>query len=238
MKKTIIIALLVIVSTPLFSQTARNAGSNNYDLNLRQIELTEKDAAFGLTEEQFKATIGSPYSNEDFLQGKIFKNDELVKTNVAMRYNLFSDEIEIKKYKNDETYGALLRDPDVFVKIFNDIYVFIPFEGSNEKGHYFKVSTEGKNFNLYTKESVVYKPPYFAKSNYEISRPAEWSKEVTYYLASTKGELYELPNSKSKIIKAMGSKSSEIKSFIKKNRLDLDAEDDLVKLVDYYNSIL
>lgn len=234
MKKTLFIALFAIASTSLFSQ----ANNKEFDLTVRQIELSEKDAAFGLTEEQYRATIGSPYSNEDFLEGKIFKDDKLVKSDIAMRYNLFSDEIEIKNSKSDETYSALLRDPDIFVKIFNDIYVFIPFKGSNEKGHYFKVSTEGKNFNLYTKKSVVYKAPYYAKSSYDVSRPAEWSKEVSYYLVSKKGDFYELPNSKSKIIKAMSPKEKEMKSFIKKENIQLNKESDLIKLVNYYNSLL
>lgn len=234
MKKTLFIALLVASSTSLFSQ----ANNKEFNLHVRQIELSEKDAAFGLTQQQFEDTKGSPYSNEDFLEGKIFKDDKLVKSDIAMRYNLFSDEIEIKNSVSDKTYSALLRDPDIFVKIFNDIYVFIPFEGSNEKGHYFKVSSEGKNFNLYKKESVVYKEPYYAKSTYDVSRSAEWAKSVSYYLVSKKGDFYELPNSRSKIIKAMSSKGKEVKTFMKKEKLDLDEESDLIKLVNYYNSLL
>ena len=56
---------------------------------------------------------------------------------------------EIKKNVSDETYSALIKSPDIFVKIINEIYVFVPFNGSNEKGGYFNVLNDGKTYDLY-----------------------------------------------------------------------------------------
>ena len=234
--KVLLISALWLFSISGFSQ-ANNAA---YNLETRQIDIEQKQAAFGLTEDEFNNIEGSPYANENFLTGTIFQDGKPVLTNILLRYNIFSDEIEIKKSANDkeDSYGALVKDSETFVKIFNDIYVFVPFEGSNEKGNYFTVVSEESVFKLYKKTEVHYSAPFKARTTYERDRPANFEKKNYYYLVSKDGSFSELPASKSKIIKVMGKKEKEIKTFIKRNKTNLKAEKDLIKLVKYYNSLL
>jgi hypothetical protein len=238
MKKFLFLSVIGILSTstPAFSQ-ANNAA---YNLNTRQINLEQQRAAFGLTEFEFNNIEGSPYANESFLVGVINQEDKSVYDKILLRYNIFADEIEIKKSGNssDSDYDALIKDPKSIVKIANSIYVFVPFEGSMEKGHYFTVVLEEIAFDLYKKTEVDYSKPYKAKTSYERDRPAKFTQKNSYYLVSKNGTFYELPDSKSKIIKVMSSKEVEVKSYIKKNKLDISSENDLVKLVKFYNSLL
>jgi len=92
MKKIILLSIISLSSFSIFSQ-ANNAA---YNLISRQIDLEEEDAAFGLTQGQYNSILGSPYSNKDFIQGVIYKDGKIVQGEVLMRYNIFSDEIEIK----------------------------------------------------------------------------------------------------------------------------------------------
>ena len=220
----------------MFSQ-ANNAA---YNLNTRRIDMEQSRAAFGLTEEEFTNVKGSPYANEKFISGSIFKDDRPVLTKVFLRYNIFSDEIEVQKSSNssEDSYQALVKDPDMFVKIANDIYVFVLFEESVEKGSYFSIISEESNFDLYKKSEVDYSAPFYARTSYERDRPASFNLANSYYLVAKNGAFYELPSNKSKISKVMGKKEKEVKSFIKKNRLDIKNEKDLIKLVKYYNSLL
>jgi hypothetical protein len=236
MTKIVHLLIFGMIGATVFSQ-ANNAA---YNLNTRQISIEESRAAFGLTQAEFDRVEGSPYANENFLPGSIYQGDKLVYKDVLLRYNIFSDEIEIKKSENstDESYDALMRDPDTFVKFGNSIYVFVPFEGSIEKGHYFSVVSEERTFDLYKKAEVTYTPPVPARTSYDRDRPAQFILENTFYLVSKSGVFFELPNSKSKIIKVMSKKEAEIKSYIKKTKLDFKNEKDLVKLVKYYNSLL
>ena len=57
-------------------------------------------------------------------------------------------------------------------------------------------------------------------------------------MVSKDGRFYELPNSKSKIIKVMNKKKDQVKAYIKTASLDFKKENDLIKLVKYYNSLL
>jgi len=236
MKKIFLVFAISLISAPLFSQ----ANNSAFNVNTRQIDIAQKNAAFGLTAEEFNNIVGSPYENENFLAGNIYKDEKTLFKDVQLRYNIFADEIEISQNaKNpEEAYSALIKDPNTLVKIFNDIYIFVPFEGSFEKGHYFSIITEENTFDLYKKSVVTYKQPVYAKTTYDRDRPGAFNKKDTYFLVTKDGKFYELPNSKSKIVKVMNQKGSEVKAFIKKNRLNLKAEKDLTKLVKYYNSLL
>lgn len=232
--KKIIITLLAAVSTlSVFSQ----ASNSNYDIYSRTIDLNQKSLAFGLTEAQFNAIKDEAYANPDFVEGKIFQEDKLIKNNAPMRYNAFSDEIEIKKDLSDESYGALIKDPTIFVKLFKDIYVFVPYEGSNEKGGYFNVLSDGKTYDLYKKTKAIFREPRKAKTSYEKDIPPSFPKTVTYYLVQN-GTFYEMPSNKSKVIKMMDKKKTEIKTYMSQNNIDLDKESDMIKLVSYFDSLL
>ncbi|WP_347373894.1 hypothetical protein [Aequorivita sp. Q41] len=234
MKKLILTGAIALGSLSVFSQ----AENSSFDVYSRTISVNEKKGlAFGLTEAEFEAIKEEAYANPNFLTGNIFQEDKIVKADVPMRYNAFADEIEIKKYKSDKNYGALTKDPKIFAKIGLDIFVFVPFEGSNEKGGYFNVLIDGKHYDLYKKTTSLFREPRKAKTSYEKDTPPSFSKTVKYYLVQN-GTFLEMPNSKSKVLKMMDSKKNEVKNFIKQNDIDLDKERDLIKLVTYFDSLL
>ncbi len=233
MKKILLTGLLISATLSGFSQAA----NSEYDVYSRTIDLNQKSLAFGLTEAEFESIKDEAYANPSFLEGSIFQGEELAKTGVPMRYNAFADEIEIKKSPSAANYGALVKDPEIFVKIGRDIYVFIPFEGSNEKGGYFNVLNDGKTYDLYKKTTSVFKEARKATSTYGRDVPPSFSKSVKYYLVQD-GTFLEMPSGKSKILKMMKSKKDEVKSFMKENKIDVDKEADLVKLVAYFDSLI
>ncbi|WP_410006277.1 hypothetical protein [Aequorivita nionensis] len=233
MKKLLILGLTLLFTISSYSQ----AKNSNYDMYSRTIDLNQKSLAFGLTEAQFNAIKDEAYANSNFVQGKIFQEDQLIKDDVPMRYNAYADEIEIKKNASDESYSALIKDPNIFVKIYKDIYVFVPYEGSNEKGGYFNVLSDGKTYDLYKKTTAVFREPQKARTSYERDSPPSFTKTVTYYLVQD-GTFLEMPSSKSKVLNMMDKKKNEIKSYIKQNNIDTDKEADMIKLVTYFDSIL
>ena len=207
---------------------------------MRLIGIENTKDAFGLSDEQFKNLKGSPYINEEFVSGNIYNGKELTASNVYLRYNAFSDEIEIKKSKHssDQEYGALIKEPEVFVKIDEQLYVFLPYQNSNEKGHYFEILSEEKAFDLYKKTEVDYTSPRQAKTSYDKDKPAEFKQTNSYYLVAKNGTFYQLPNSKNKMVKLLSKENKKVKEYAYKNKLDLDKEKDIIRLVSYYNSVV
>jgi len=233
MKKILTTVLIASATFSVFSQ----AQNNHHDIYSRSIELNQKSLAFGLTEAEFDAIKDEAYANSNFVLGKIFQEDQLIKDDVPMRYNAYADEIEIKKNPSDESYSALIKDPNIFVKIFKDIYVFVPYEGSHEKGGYFNILEDGKTYDLYKKVTSTYREPQKAQTNYQKDSPPTFIKTTKYYLVHD-GTFLEMPSSKSKLLKMMSKKSDEIKSYIKQNNIDIDKEADMIKLVSYFDSLL
>lgn len=233
MKKILLIGIFIFATIAVFSQAA----NNQYDIYSRTIDINQKSLAFGLTEAQFSSIKDEAYANSNFLNGNIYQEDKIVRAGVPMRYNAFADEIEIKKSADSEDYGALIKDPDIFVKIGKEIYVFIPFEGSNEKGGYFSLLNDGKTYDLYKKTTAVYQEPQKAETTYKKATPPAFIKSIKYYLVKD-GTFLEMPTGKSRILKMMDQKKNEIKSYIKENKLDINKEPDLIKVVAYFDSLL
>ncbi|MGO3181360.1 MAG: hypothetical protein ACTIJ9_00865 [Aequorivita sp.] len=233
MKNILFICLIALATNTLMAQK----GMPKLDIYKTTININEKALAFGLTEAEFETIKDEAYANPEFVEGNIYQGENLIKSEVPMRYNAYADEIEIKKSPYDENYSALTKNPDIFVKMGNDLYLFVPFEGSNAKGGYFNVLNDGKTYDLYKKVTSTYNEPKKAQTTYGRDTPPGFSKSVVYYLVED-GSFMEMPNRKSKILKMMNEKKSEMKTFIKENKLDLDKEGDLIKAVKHFDSLL
>lgn len=230
--KKIIITLMAfgIVTVSL----AQNGAARQYSqLTSRSINLEEEDAAFGLTKGVYEGIKAQAYINENFIAGTIYKDNQIIQQDVPMRYNAFSDQIEME---NNNSVSALIKDPDLIVKILNNVYVLVPLNGSNEDGGYFNLVMDGEHYDLYKKTKATFIQPYYAKTSYESDRDPRFDKVKNYYLVSN-GKFYEIPNRESQIMKVMDDKKKEVKSFMKKNTLDLDEEKDLAKIIKYYDSL-
>lgn len=235
MKNLLISALFLLLINNVYSQGGRGGDKGEYNLGLRQIDINQQKNTF----EKYKNLKGSPYVNEEFLLGKIYKENKVIFDKLHLRYNAFSDEIEIRNSDKGKKidYGAIKRNSDEFIKIFNTVYVFVPFESSKIPGHYYEVLSTQKTFDLYKKTKVIFHPPVDAVTSYDKNRPAEFKQTNTYYLVDKNKEFYELPSNKNKLLKALSKENKKVKDYAKKNKLNPTNEKDLIQLVSYYNSV-
>ena len=172
---------------------------------------------------------GTPYHSDNFLTGNVYIENEIILSNVALRYNAIADEIEFKESlnSNDKEVKALVKSKEIYAKIMKDIFVFIPSEG------YYLVVFDGDNFSLLKKVTKKYFPAKKAKNNYERSTLAEFEDRFSYSIFTRNGEMMEFPKSKSKKLKVFGNSEKLIKDYIKKYNLDLNKEKDLKKVIIY-----
>jgi hypothetical protein len=228
--------LLVLISTvEVLAQSNLNGA---YNLMVRKADIEQLNEFEILSEEELAGIQGSPYENKTFIMGNVYQNDKLVLKNVPLRYNSYADEIEMKQNAADTNYNALLKNPEFFVKMFNNVYIFVPKNNSNEEGGYFKIITSGKHYDLFKKSITTYLGPREAKTSYEVAQPGKFVTKDTFFLMSKDGKLGELPTNRNKISKVLTSRTKEVKKYIIANRLDLEKDADMAKLIEYYNSIL
>lgn len=182
---------------------------------------------------------GSPYENPVYRTGNIYKGSDLFANNVALRYNVFADEIEVKESLGDDDNDArlLTKSPDMYVKIEEDIFVFVPFNGSVEDGGYFHVMFEGQKVDLYKKLVKEFTEERKASSSIVRTIPAKFLDRPVFFLVTKSGRFYELPQAKSEMLSVFGAKEKELQEFVNKHRLDIKSDADLKSVIKYYDKL-
>ncbi|PHS66993.1 MAG: hypothetical protein COB12_04850 [Flavobacterium sp.] len=236
MKKTslFLIVFLFAISHITRAQLGYQAGSYLYVLD-ETIKRLDKRVDY----QDVVSYKGTPYYNVSFLLGEIYQNNKLIANNIALRYNVASDEFEVKESLTTENSKArvLTKSSDVFVKINKTIFIFALYNGSIEEGSYFQVLFEGEKYNFYKKLIKKLTPAKKAKTSITTDTPAIFTDKIIYFIVTKDGKYYEFPSNKNKKIKVFGSKKETIKKYIKENKLNLNKEEDLKKTIQYFDSL-
>ena len=238
MKKVFLLSILfsMLIAPMAWAQDYANRA---FTSGVYQVDEYIKRQDKGISYADTKSYTGTPYNHPSYLNGNVYNGDELLATNVALRYNAMADEMEIKEslVSSDDDAKVLTKSPDIFVKINNEIFVFAPYKGGVEGGGYFKVLHEGQKIDLFKKLKKKFLPAKKASTSITRDVPAKFLDRPVYYIVSKDGKFYELPDSKSKKLKVFGDNKDLVKKFISENRLDINKEKDLKRLVMYYDTL-
>ena len=90
----------------------------------------------------YKNTMGSIYANKEFQTGSVFKDGTLVASNVALRYNVQAEEIEMKANSNSIVANVIKTSENISVRILNQDFVYLVSPDKNQKAGYFMVISE------------------------------------------------------------------------------------------------
>jgi len=239
MKQLFIIGTFFLTFSSTIAQSNPGYAGRKFVSDLFLVDEYIKRTDQGVQYDDVDSYKGTPYNNPVFLPGNIYKEDELLAADVALRYNAVADEMEVKESLliKDSEARVLTKSPDIYVKINGDIFVFVTYKGGVEKGGYFLVQFEGVRVDLFKKLHKKFTPAKKASSSITNDVPAKFTDKPIYYLVNKEGKFFEFPKSKSKKLKVFGNKQKEIKEFVKKNKLDLNKEKDLLKTVQYYDTL-
>ncbi len=221
--KSILITLL-FVSTIAFSQV-------NQIGNLQDVYTLKNDIELSASYNS-KNVKGSPFLHSDY------QNIKIKGVMMKGKYNANRDYIEVDN--NGEIIffvPSMEHRYDVLFTDINDTYR--AFEYENLKFGFFKILANKGNAFLLTRQFIKFTPEKKPKSNFEILKPAKFErkKDVHYIKLNNQDIVIELPTRKSKFLKVFGSKANSIKSFIKKEKLGIKKNEDLIKIFNFYNSL-
>lgn len=235
MKKIILgLAIAILGTTTLNAQYWDKQFTSNLLMLDEYIKRNEKGISFDNT----NTYIGTPYNNPDYLNGNVYKSDKLLATNVALRYNCIADEMEIKENLDAPSNSArvLTKSEDVYAKIANNIFVFVPYQGGIENGGYFEVLFEGNQIQLYKKHIKKFTAARKATNTLTSGSKAKFEDRPEYYIVTRTGKFYLLPDSDKRKLKVFGINKDLIKDYMTTNSLDLSQEADLIKVIMFYDS--
>ena len=177
---------------------------------------------------------GTPFLDPEFKTGKIMASDGAVFTDIPLRYNGYSDDLEFQK--GTDTYNI---DPKTKVKraeFGGRIFVCVPFDDLGKVNNgFFQVLTEG-NAILLIKYSVAFLEKEAVKA-FADPKPARFDEiQKTYYI-SIKNSIAQQITTKKKLLELFGDKKDEMETFISKNKLSIRGDDALTKIISHYNTL-
>ncbi|WP_435263749.1 hypothetical protein [Tenacibaculum sp. nBUS_03] len=236
MKKIILILALIITNQincqgkRVFSPTnSSEAPKMKVNFNTQTLGGTfqHNDArAFNKTD-QFREVKGSFYlfnswNNSSTILSKTGKKYYINNINFDLDEEKFLSEISkdsVYIYQNIESITVNKR---LFINI-------------NEQ--YFEKIVDGK-LSVIKKYSGKLKKPVTNKMTNQQVKPAEYIKIINYYTYIDNQKLEKIKLKKSNISKLINDKKGQINAYIKKNKLSYKEESDVIKIINFYNSLI
>ncbi|MGB5244542.1 MAG: hypothetical protein WBN16_00045 [Lutimonas sp.] len=180
---------------------------------------------------------GSPYANENFLPGQIFFREKNIKIDANLRYNVFNDEFEVKEDVQSENISAMIKSSDLEVFLANKRYILRPYtEKGTEKEGYFSVISEGHGLGVYERKTKVFTEGKKASNSFQIDFPPSFSDESELYYDQN-STMLAYPKNKRDLLILCSDHEEEVSNFIKKAKLNTKSTEDLMKIIQYYNSL-
>ncbi|WP_025740979.1 hypothetical protein [Aquimarina pacifica] len=220
MKKTLLL-FCALISTTLVAQLPRNL-----------LVSTEKITMYDEYE-------GSIYMKSRYKESSVI--DEKSGTfDAKLKYNVYSDALEFTTPSNE--LFAITQSPTIHARIDGDYFYYCNFKnqrGMNKDGYYILVELNDR-YRIYKKLTTDIIDPVAQTSMVKKSTDGEDVGKVkiatTYYLEES-GVIMELPMNKKEMLAAFNDKENELEQYLKKEKLRLRKEEDLIRLVARYNAL-
>ena len=185
----------------------------------------------------YKNTMGSIYANKEFQTGSVYKDGNVVASNVALRYNVQAEEIEMKAKTNSTVANVIKTSENISVRILNNDFVYLISPDKNQKAGYFMVIAEGGKITVYKKIIKDFIEGKKSANSYSRDIPDTFKEKEQLYIVSAAGSLTKLPKGKTKREKLLVSQQNQMSSYIQTNNLNLRKEKDFNKALDYFNAL-
>jgi hypothetical protein len=225
--KKIILYLVVLYTLSGYSQLQPLNSNNNL-----------QDLAFfiDINNIKYANAEGSKYIFDEYKLARI----EGLAGSHLIRFDPVDNIIQLKK--EDNKILSLSKKYQYKIELLDgsgnyETQQFINTEGKIENTFFEKSHTTDK-FSLYKKQRIKFQPSKPAKSSYEPETTAKFvNLEDAYFLMNlvdNPGHLVEIPRKKKALLKFFGANSNEISKFIKTQKLKIDSEEDLIKILNFY----
>lgn len=186
-----------------------------------------------------KKVKGSPYFATAFVPGEVRYKDKEAK-NFQLRYNAFSDEIEVKEKPNTVNYQALLKTPDISATFLGNEYRYLPAfkkENGDQASGYLMVLHKGEKYTLYVQKRKEFREGREARTSFESGFPDKFVDEINYFIAEgSQTPVFFKPSKKALHEYAGSIDKKELKKFLKDQDLDPDKEEDLAEIFKYFET--
>ncbi len=181
---------------------------------------------------------GTPFFNEAWSRGTVILFNGTKYENVILRLNLHTDEVHYQtgplKSEMIAAKGSVkevqLNDPErpQDIKIFRSGF---PVIEKNDLMNFYNVLADGKVVLLKQTKKVITEDKPFNSAT--LIRKYEYQKA---YFIFKDNSIIKIKKSNDGIITLLTDQREAVKTYISSNKLNCKSDDDLVKVINYYNS--
>lgn len=239
-KRYIIGFLLTIFPFFLFSQIEKNQNKQSNPKQERTVAATAQDPGVYSDRSEgrslvYYATTGnasSIYFTGGWKEGVASLNDGTVLEGRLYRYNIYAQQMQF--IHGDDT-AAFAKPEELTSLTFDDHqFIYTTYKDEQEvKNGYFEVLTHGR-CQLLLRREITY---HLVDDLDDGIMDDSYVLEQSYYIRK-KGEIISrIPLNKKCILSAFCDQEDAIKTYIKTNKIRFQNQEDMVRVVDYYNSL-
>lgn len=185
-----------------------------------------------INEKFYEGVTGSPYLNDSFLPAKV--ND--FKEVITARYNAYKDLITIKI--GDSRAFFLQKKAGNKLTFSDNKGQYQVFYDQSEKARFFKVLHRTNFYSLLVKQEVLLRGGEKPKSSYDKYIPPYFKRlKDRLYLSLDNMKAVKIPTNKKKFFKLFEDEGEQLKKYVKKHKLSIKKEEDLLKILSFYESL-
>lgn len=185
-----------------------------------------------LTEKRYSKVQGSPYFNKEWNKGNLYDIKDQVLPHASINYNGETGLIEIKEdEKTIQLNQNLYNRVEIMVDGQKQVFVnrVTPVDLS-----YYRAIYQSEIMQFLEKFESTLKEEEVATYGASSSR-SKFVNKTKYYIFKD-GKMSEATRNTKKLVAHL--KSARLKGYVKKNKLNLKKDEDLVKALAYYESSL
>jgi hypothetical protein len=210
-------------NTPMHTKSIP-ASADNYSPN----NATGNSQSFN---DRFLGPEGSMYLNNEWKEGLVVLKDNTIMSGIKLRYNIYFQQMQFIRENDTLAFADPEEIKHILMGDMKFIYTEYLDEGVIDHG-YFSIFVDG-DCRLLVRNVVTYHKTY---GNSDCEKDA-FFKSCNLYLQKGDHPAKLLSCGKRSICRMLPDKEREIKAFIKVNKLKMKTQEDMARVVNFYNSI-
>lgn len=184
-------------------------------------------------------TTGTPYYHDKYHTGSIYLNDQLAAAGMNLKYNAYRDLFLAVTDVNtpDEEAQVVTKAKGMKILVNNEEFITLPSVDNRYEMQYYQVVVRGEKVTLLKKNYKLFVEGSRATTSLTRDVPSTYSDRSDFYLLSPTGDFTEVPSSTRKVLALFPEDKKALSAAVKKYRLNLKKEIDLIRFIGYYNRL-
>lgn len=235
MRSIVLVQLLMVFSFAWSQDRAvYSQGSSNYSLNSMLTDLKGEPLLAG----NDVSVDGSPFYSSNWNRGSITLASGKKFVNVMVKVNLHSDRVHyLIEDTNTERVASIstIKEVEFVDNETNRLVRFrcgYPVAAKNDVKTFYKVLAEGKATLLKQDKRILIEEKPFNSAT--ITRRFDIDRDFFVFINDS---MVPLKRTKSGLAEIFSDHQAEVEKYIAENKIRLKEDDDLAKVVSYYNSL-